>query len=30
MLGEDVEDQRLPVDDVAFEQLLQVALLRRG
>ena len=30
MLGEDVEDQRLSVDDVAFEQLLQVSLLGRG
>ena len=29
MLGEDVEDQRDPVDDVAFEQLLQVPLLGR-
>ena len=30
VLGEDVEDQRDAVDDVAFEQLLQVALLGRG
>src|SRR5581483_10506172 len=29
VLGEDVEDQRHPVDDVDLEQLLQVALLRR-
>ena len=28
VLGKDVEDQRLPVDDVDFEHLLQVALLR--
>ena len=27
VLGEDVEDQRLPVDDVALEELLKVALL---
>ena len=30
VLGEDVEDQRDPVDDVALEQLLEVALLRRA
>ena len=30
VLGEDVEDQRFSVDDVALEELLQVALLRRG
>ena len=30
VLGEDVEDQRDPVDDVDVEELLEVALLRRG
>ncbi len=30
VLGEDVQDQRLPVHHVHLEQLLQVALLGRG
>ena len=29
VLGKDVEDQSLPVDDVDLEQLLQVSLLGR-
>ena len=29
VLGEDVEDQRLPVDHVAVEDLLEIALLGR-
>ena len=30
VLGEDVEDHRHPVDDVAAEDLLEVALLHRA